>query len=213
MSDTIYRGQYRNSFGGADITAVFGNSILGSLQAISYAVTREKGPIYTMGSSNPRSWARNKRAISGTLIFIMFDKSSLLYHMRAQETASQFYAKRLDKRLDDSLFSDSDAFGTVGNVVSVDNAIPNFNEGPSGLTKLDKAWYADQIPPFDVNISAANEFGAVSKKTFIGVELMNEGGGVSIDDLVIEEQFTYVCRDLTPWVLVQSGQVAKANYQ
>ncbi len=37
-------------------------------QAINYSVTREKAPIYTMGSADCRSYSRNKRGIAGGLI-------------------------------------------------------------------------------------------------------------------------------------------------
>jgi hypothetical protein len=48
------------------------------LQAISYAITREKAPIYTMGSADPRAYSRNKRGIAGNLIWINFDRNALL---------------------------------------------------------------------------------------------------------------------------------------
>src|SRR5262245_28170091 len=67
-----------NSFSGVDIKAVFGNKVIAELQAISYSITREKAPIYTMGSADPRSYSRGKRCIAGTLIFIVFDRHSLL---------------------------------------------------------------------------------------------------------------------------------------
>src|SRR5512146_2854214 len=48
------------------------------LQAISYAITREKAPIYTMGSADPHAYSRNKRGIAGNLIWIQFDRHALL---------------------------------------------------------------------------------------------------------------------------------------
>lgn len=56
-----YTSEYREtytSFSGADIVAVFGDKVIGSLQAISYSVTREKVPIYSFGDPNPRSFSR-----------------------------------------------------------------------------------------------------------------------------------------------------------
>ena len=47
-----------NSFSGADIKATFGNRIIGELASITYSVTREKAPIFTMGDPNPRSFSR-----------------------------------------------------------------------------------------------------------------------------------------------------------
>ena len=46
------------SFSGVDITAVFDGVPIGTLQGISYSVTREKSPLYTLGSANPRSFSR-----------------------------------------------------------------------------------------------------------------------------------------------------------
>ena len=71
-----------NSMAGADIKAVFGSIPFGELQAISYAVTREKAPIYTMGSPDPRSYSRNKRGIAGSFVWINFDRHALLENFR-----------------------------------------------------------------------------------------------------------------------------------
>jgi hypothetical protein len=57
---------------------VIGQYPFAELQAISYSITREKAPIYTMGSSDPRAYSRNKRGIAGSLIWINFDRHALL---------------------------------------------------------------------------------------------------------------------------------------
>ena len=69
-----------NSMSGADIKAVFNGKVFGELQAISYAITREKAPIYTMGSPDPRSYSRNKRGIAGSFVWINYNEHSLLKH-------------------------------------------------------------------------------------------------------------------------------------
>lgn len=48
------------------------------MQAVSYSVTREKAPIYTLGTADPRSFSRNKRGIAGSLIWVNFDRHALL---------------------------------------------------------------------------------------------------------------------------------------
>jgi hypothetical protein len=45
---------------------------------VSYSVTREKAPIYTMGSPDVRAYSRNKRGVAGSLIWINFDRHALL---------------------------------------------------------------------------------------------------------------------------------------
>jgi hypothetical protein len=66
------------------------------------------------------------------------------------------------------------------------------------------AWYADQIPPFDITLAAANEYGALAVMRIFGAELLNEGSGVSIDDIVTEQQHTYVARTIIGWTQVNS---------
>lgn len=37
------------TFSGCDIVATFGTTVIGELQGITYSVSREKAPVYTMG--------------------------------------------------------------------------------------------------------------------------------------------------------------------
>ena len=44
-----------------------------------YFITKlEKAPIYTLGSPDPRSFSRCKRAIAGSMVFFAFDHDALL---------------------------------------------------------------------------------------------------------------------------------------
>ena len=65
-----------NSFSGVDMLVAFNNKIIGELQGISYTVQREKAPVYTMGSADPRSFSRGKRGIAGSMVFMVFDRSA-----------------------------------------------------------------------------------------------------------------------------------------
>lgn len=56
----------------------------------------------------------------------------------------------------------------------------------------------DQIPPFEITISFVNEYGAVSRMVLYGVELVNEGQTMSIDDLITENVCTFVARHIEP---------------
>ena len=46
------------SFSGADLVATFGNKVIGELQQISWAVQRDKAPVFTCGSADARSFSR-----------------------------------------------------------------------------------------------------------------------------------------------------------
>jgi hypothetical protein len=56
----------------------------------------------------------------------------------------------------------------------------------SGMKIESKPWYSDQILPFDITLAGTNENGAASAMKIFGVEILNEGSGVSIDDAVTE---------------------------
>ena len=69
-----------------------------------------------------------------------------------------------------------------------------------GWTELATPWYSDQILPFDITLAAASEYGAMAGAKILGVETLNEGTGVSIDDLVTETQATFVARIMGPLI-------------
>jgi hypothetical protein len=74
-------------------------------------------------------------------------------------------------------------------------------------------FYADQIPPFDITITFANEYGQAAVRSIYGVELLNEGSGASMDDIVIEETMTYVAREIGPMYRIATDQLHRFNDQ
>ena len=52
--------QTYNSSSGCDIVATIDGVLLGNLNGISFSTTREKAPIYTMGSVDAVSFGRGK---------------------------------------------------------------------------------------------------------------------------------------------------------
>lgn len=186
-----------NSFSGCDIRAVFGNRVIGTLQGISWSITREKAPIYTMGSEDPRAFARGKRGIAGSMVFIQFDRHALL----AELESMLFWADK------DALKPDGLQIGPVdaasnnrpgANAFEQESAFGNVLD-PRDDQLAVRPWFADQIPPFDITLTAFNESGSAASMRLYGVEILNEGSGSSIDDIVLEHQMTYVCRTIQPW--------------
>ena len=72
--------------------------------------------------------------------------------------------------------------------------------------------YADQLLPFNIVISMANETGARAKITLIDVEILNQGMGVSIDDLATSQNYTFVCRDVQELTAVDALGNPIRNY-
>jgi hypothetical protein len=177
-----------NSFSGADITAVFSGQAIGTIQALSYSIQREKAAVYTMGSANPRAFSRGKRMIAGSLIFILFDANPVISHfVNADGSGAKFLG-------DAEELSFEKNFGTDKQVID-----PVVGDDSFESHALASPTYVDQIPPFDVVISAVNEYGARASMTLFGVELMNENSGFSIDDIVVEQQYTFIATGITAW--------------
>ena len=185
-----------NSFSGVDITPIFQGRPIGEIQAISYSINREKAPVYTMGKADPRSFARGKRGIAGSLIFIVFDKHSLLDRFAGAQFSADTDERGIRNQIGAAGQLAADFNAQVAEGGAADNS---FNQ------ELANPWYADQIPPFDIVLAAANEYGAQAVMKIYGVELLNENSGVSIDDIVTEQQYTYIARSITPWYFDESS--------
>lgn len=197
ISDIAKYTSTYSTFSGADIVCTFNGTVIGTLSGITWSVTREKAPIYTMGSPNPRSFSRGKRGIAGSLIFTTFDRPAL-YSLIADN------AKRGD---DFKIYTRS--WNVLPNTNSnqtgqIAAALPAFDNVSMDITKV-LPYYGDQIPPFDITITYANEYGQAAVKSIYGVELLNEGSGASMDDIVIEETMTYVAREVGPMVPTAKG--------
>ena len=54
----------------------------------------------------------------------------------------------------------------------------------------------DEMPPFDITITAANEYGRKARMAIYGVRLMNEGMVLSINDLYTENTYQYVATNI-----------------
>jgi hypothetical protein len=186
------------TFSGADIVATFGGVEIGALSGITFSVTREKAPIYTMGSPNPRSFSRGKRGIAGSLIFTVFDRPALYQMLEAHHNTP----------------SEMQFFTRAHNTLPGD---PSHKRGIAEVSTQTRdvvsktPYYADQIPPFDITITFVNEYGQAAVRSIYGVELLNEGSGASMDDIVIEETMTYVAREIGPMYKIATDQLNRFN--
>lgn len=217
---TLYRNSY-HSIAGVDIKAVFFGQSFGNLQAISYSITREKAPIYTVGSPEPRGFARGKRGIAGSLVMVMFDDHALLTAIESVIGAKNDSTK--PAYTDYQFVSDKDEIrptteagisASTGQqttpTTSTTNAYNLESVVGSSLEEnwsRETPWYSDQIPAFNIVLTGVNEDGFAASMSILGVEILNEGYGISIDDLISEQQMTYVCRAISRWRKIHSADL------
>jgi len=186
------------SFTGADLKAVFHNRVVAELVGISYTITREIAPIYTTGNADPRSFSRGKRGIAGTMVFQKFDRQAL----RDLMDEAVYVAK-------------NDDWQSIG--WRPINEISGFANDERLGVRLATPVYVDQIPPFDITITYQNELGHLAWEKLIAVQILNEGNGISIDDLTNETNCTFVCRHVTgmiprPTISAQTQDLERPSY-
>lgn len=232
------------SFSGADLVVTFANQVIGELQQISWAVQREKAPVFTLGSPDARSFSRGKRGIAGSMVFAVFDHDSLISAMQhvwdkiappAMFTAKGNIATSKSEAFLDAIdmlkwnlktgsdiqsgygFSGTSAIeanmaeGSDGAPASRDKEYDYFVESwnkadqvyvPAGFEPIrgENILYADTLPPFDVTLTFANEYGQTAFQKIYDVDILNESSGVSVDTVVMERQVTYIARRLSPLI-------------
>lgn len=188
-----------SSYAGADIVASINRRVFAELQGITYSISRAKVPIYTMGSAEPRSFSRGNRGIAGTLIFSIFDRDALL---------EAFKKEFEDKNVKVQKYVANDISNTpnkngIMSVEDWDNMMSGLIRGSTESDSINSAspivgsftpHYADEILPFDITLTFANEYGNASIMVIYGVEIMNEGAGFSTDAMVSEKAYTYMAR-------------------
>lgn len=57
---------------------------------------------------------------------------------------------------------------------------------------------ADMLPPLDIVLTFSNETGAFSKMKLMGLTFIDEGGVMSVDDIMSESTFQYMARGIQP---------------
>ena len=151
--------------------------------------------VYTLGSAEPRSFSRGKRGIAGNLVFIVFNRDALLSSLEDRKI-TKYKANDVVTMLNeyDTRFLSMDkwddymtnaALDEVGKPDEYTNALVNDQAQPV---------YADELLPFDITISCANEYGQRAVTVIYGVEILNEGMGFSIDSPTSERAYTFVAR-------------------
>ena len=70
----------------------------------------------------------------------------------------------------------------------------------------------DQLPPFDVTLQFADEYGHTSYRRLLGVDMLTDGTVYSVNDQITEQTITYMAADFTPLVPVgKSGNTLDYN--
>ena len=176
------------SLSGSEIHAVFGNLKFADIQMIKYASSRQKAPVYTMGSADLRAIARGPRSINGALIFSHLSKQNLVEKMG--EAGYKVFLSNDETANYNSAYKKQGAAGTTGDAntlkrqaLRASGTIANYGAvSKNGLSadsgtfdpfavgddiynlsnfgQVQSAFLADQLPPFDITLVGIPETAA-----------------------------------------------------
>lgn len=184
-------------FSGSDVVVIFGDEYVGECMSFTLGINREAGPLYVMGKKSPIAIPKGKRGIGGSFILAQLGYDALLQYIdsvqsdprrqkiwvRKDEVVQQISGNTRDASRNPDLAS---GVGATGNVsVAVETA-------KTDLWEETAPFYADQIPPFNITIVGVNEQGDKMGFRVYGTTILNNGVGISIDELNIEQRYTFV---------------------
>lgn len=66
----------------------------------------------------------------------------------------------------------------------------------AGGNKSGQMLVMDELPPFNLTVSMANEYGQTARLAIYGVRIINEGNVMSVNDVYIENTYQFVATDL-----------------
>lgn len=189
------------SFGGCDISLVFDTQQVGDIQAMSFAIQREKAGIYVCGRKDPISIARGKRGIAGSAVAVNLEEHLLRKVFESYYFVTEKFAY---------VPTVAQPLAVVGGAQNLEQLANTFTTADiSQNYQLAQAWYIDQLPPLDVTVIAMNEHGQAMEMRILGFEAMNEGTGFSVESMSMETQMTWLAIGIWPWKKI--GQFGNAT--
>lgn len=170
-----------SAISGADMLAVIsvpalqadgksGRYVFGELMTVTYSVHREVVPVRSLGFPSPRGYVRGPRTIGGSLVFAVIDLPVL---NNVRDDLLEYYRKV------------AQSYGWT-------------QPGPLPPNLLGRL-LADEMPPFDIYITAfTDRLDSMSAILIHGVQIVNEGQVMSIEDVMTERTMQYVALDVRP---------------
>ena len=149
-----------------------GCDITATVQITSHPGLKDK--VYTLGSLQTISISthQDKRPVRS-----IGNINAKEYTMGQRTIAGSLVFAVFDKHFADQIFKDSLEASNIGTSTII---LP------------------DELPPFDITISYANEYGHASKMRLYGVRLINEGQVMSVNDIYTENTYQFVATGLEP---------------
>jgi hypothetical protein len=170
-----------------------------------------------MAQENTQTYKYSNETFSGCDMVASISISNAVYNQDTKSTEMKTYNKVVGElqTVSYSIHMEKRPIRSIGNVNAKDyvmgprtiagslvfsvfnkhfsqDLIENINKNHTAGT----VYLVDELPPFDIIISAANEYGYRSKLAIYGIRLLNEGQVMSINDVFTENTYQFFATDL-----------------
>jgi hypothetical protein len=211
--------KYEYSFSGADVKSIvyypggdrestwygsFGKGeredwTLNSLHSVSLSVHEAKDMVRSLGYRGIRGTTSSVRTIAGTMIFLVVNDHPL------RDLIRNCYQSPLYRRTGWSIDREQVGVGSIyGNIQQLNRLatmIPPFNMINIAVNELGSTREGAEIYPNDRITGPVNPkslYGSGMAEMIEGIEFIDEGKVISINDIVTEITFSFIARNIKP---------------
>lgn len=179
-------------FSGSDTVVIFGDEYVGECMSFTLGINREAGPLYVMGKKSPIAIPKGKRGIGGSFILAQLGYDAMLQYIdsiQGDKRKQKVWVRKdeiVTQMVNHGMQEQVSSAGSVGDVATATSV------AKTDLWEETAPFYVDQIPPFNITVVGVNEQGDKMGFRVYGVSILNNGLGISIDELNIEQRYTFV---------------------
>lgn len=145
--------------------------VLDSIQTLSYQIHTDIQPVRSLKFKYPKGYCVGQRLIAGSIIATILDEHPFLPLMEFNNLYN-FLASSSEENYR--------KYDLLAMLTGVDNS----------------SSVVDELPPINIIIQGANEQGDQVQGALYGVKLINDGSVISAQDMITEQTFSFVARDL-----------------
>ena len=131
-----------------------------------------------------------KRGVAGTLVFVVFNRDALLAGLKEHIQKNKVF-HRVGGTINTEALSIEDWDAKMMNQIG---SKTDAKEKTNAVAVQCDPVIADEIPPFDITVSMANEYGSAAVLVLYGCEILNEGMQFSADVKQTQKACTFVAR-------------------
>lgn len=144
-------------------------------------------------------------------IFVVGELRTISYSIHTQDVPVRSFAMKNAKAFTSGprTIAGSLVFSTFDRHVFrniQDELVKRYTSETLGRSVITKRILADDLPPFNITITFANEYGNSSILTIYGVHIQDEGQVMSLDDIMTETTMSYFALDVIPMDRLIRGQ-------